>query len=331
MAKNAEIEKLVSIIIPVYNVEKYLEASVQSVLNQTYTNLEIILIDDGSTDESGNICNQLAEIDSRIHVLHQKNRGLSEARNTGLLHAKGSYLFFIDSDDLVFPWAIEELYENIQYNDADIAIGGTYTSFSKECILPEIEQHNSIINTYDSFNAINEMLYSTKFSTSVWGRLYKAEIFDEIRFPAGKYYEDLFTTYKLFLKANKIIYTDNKSYCYFKRIGSISMETHLSQKQFDCFKALDIIYQDIIQIHPELMPAYRNCYMSFYIRMMQNASKDQIKLLNKIENNVRKYRIKVAMDSKALKRTRAIAVLSFTGKHMTKIIVDKWYKRKGSK
>jgi len=217
----------------------------------------------------------------------------------------------------------------MKYSDADIAIGGTYTSFSKECVLPEIKQENGKIDIYTPVEAINEMLYSRKYSTSAWGRLYKAEIFDEIRFPVGKYYEDLFTTYKIFLKANRIIYTENKSYCYFKREGSISMKRRLTQRQFDCFEALQIIYTEVVKSYPQLVSAYRNCYLSFYIRLMQNADIDQLEQLNDIEKNVKIYRVKVALDSKALKRARAMAILSFIGKHGTKKVIDKWYKGKG--
>ncbi|MEY8337987.1 glycosyltransferase [Lachnospiraceae bacterium 62-35] len=319
---------MISVIVPVYNVENYLYRSIESVLNQTYKNLEIILVDDGSIDESPDICERLKKRDSRIRVIHQKNAGLSAARNVGIDICNGKYVFFLDSDDLLFPTAFETLYSLLKDNKADIAIGGTYTSFSSRYELPQNVSENTIIGKVGSIEAIEESLYSKKFSPSAWGKLYKRGLFDEIRYPVGKYYEDLFTTYKLFLKASTVIYTTQKIYCYFKRAGSISMEKGLSEKQFDCYQALENIKDELLSDYPQLQKAYKNCYLSFFIRLTQNAQKGQLKRLNKVVKNVKKYRLTVFMDKNALKRTRVIALVSFFGIRITKQAIDSWYKRK---
>lgn len=321
-------EPLISVIVPVYNVENYLRESINSIINQSYQNLEIIIVDDGSTDKSGKICDEFFLMDERIQVIHQENQGLSAARNTGMAYATAEFYFFIDSDDLIFPDVIRNLYEIMSNSDADITISGTYTSFSQTCDFPSLHEENIRVQEYNSIEAIQEILYSNNYATSVWGRLYRKHCFKNIHFPVGRYYEDLFTTYRVFLNAEKIAYTTKIGYLYFKRRGSISMENGLSDKQFDCFLALHHIQYEVINRYPQLTKSFENCYVSFYLRLLQNAKKSELGKLSQIFTNVKKFRINVLTDPKALGRVKAAALLSFFGIDVSKKLVDAWYSRK---
>lgn len=318
----------ITVIIPVYNVIDYITVSIESVLNQTYPNIEIIIVDDGSTDGSEIVCDKYKKKNDDIIVVHQNNQGLSGARNTGIDIATGDFLFFLDSDDLIFPDALTTLYRLLLNTNSEIAIGGTYTSFAE---IDQLPQHIAKDNTFvqlDSYAAIEKMLYSRDFSTSAWGKLYKTSIFQMIRFPVGKYYEDLYTTYKVFLNARKISYTTKFVYCYFKRLGSISMERGLSIRQFDCIEALDIIQREVITKRPELNKAFQNCYISFYLRLLQNAKVTELDKLKNVYKMMKRYRLKVIRDNHAIGRVRAVSIISFFGLKNSKIIVDYWYKRK---
>lgn len=215
-------EPFISVIIPVYKVEQYLERCVESVRNQTYQNIEIILVDDGSPDACPQMCEEFAAKDERIRVIHQENKGLSGARNTGIDHAKGEYLAFLDSDDLWSVHFLESLYRALKEHDADIA----------QCRW-EYMHGDCIIEAYDA-NAKREcftgreMLANLYIQTGAyyvvaWNKLYKKELFENIRYPEGRINEDEATTYKLFDQAKKCVVVDNALYGYFVGSGSTSI------------------------------------------------------------------------------------------------------------
>lgn len=207
---------LVSVIVPIYNVERYLNACVNSIINQTYSNLEIILVDDGSPDKCSEICDEYAIYDNRIKVIHQKNGGLSAARNAGIDVANGELLTFIDSDDFVAENYVELLYKGLLEFDADISIASFYT-FSKEndldCqhhVLPfEKKTKEECFRRYGALNAELSMPF-----ISACNKLYRKKLFNKIRFPKGKLYEDAFTTYKLLDEAEKVVFTETQLYSY---------------------------------------------------------------------------------------------------------------------
>ena len=184
-------EPLISIIIPVFNVERYLERCVESVLGQTYRHLEIFLVDDGSTDSSGEICEHLKKKDARIKVIHKINGGLSDARNAALDIVRGEWITFIDSDDWVEKKYVECLYEKAVKTNSQISIGSFVTT-SGATRTEEKELYNIVM---DNEEAISNLLYQKYYTTSAWGKLYKSELFDKIRFPVGKLYEDVETIY----------------------------------------------------------------------------------------------------------------------------------------
>ena len=210
---------IISIIIPVYNVEKYLEKCIQSILKQTYKNIQIILVDDGSTDNSGKICDEFKNKDNRIIVIHKKNGGLSEARNVGIENATGKYIAFVDSDDYVLKDMYETLYKNLIANDADISI--CKYQYIKEEEKVDLKADTKDIVVMNNLQAMKELLLNKNITNHTWNKLYKKEIFDNIKFPVGKKYEDIDVMYLLFERSSKIVYQDTTKYIYINREESI--------------------------------------------------------------------------------------------------------------
>ena len=195
-----------SIIVPVYKVEKQLEQCIRSILNQSFTNFELILVDDGSPDKCGEICDEYEKKDKRIKVIHKKNGGLSDARNAGLDIAKGKYIGFVDSDDIIHPEMYERMYNFINKYNVDIV----QCKFKKFKSIEDINKLSNINNTnieyYTSKEAIMDMIDNNKINVNTWNKLYKRELFENERFPKGKIHEDEFLTYKLIYKSNKVAY-----------------------------------------------------------------------------------------------------------------------------
>lgn len=233
---------LVSVIIPVYNVEKYLKRCIDSVLNQSYKNLEIIIIDDGSKDKSKEICDSYKRKNKRVIVVHTKNKGLSEARNKGIEISKGEYISFIDSDDWVNPTYIEKLMALLLEYKGDISICNFEKVYNEKMIN---KIYNEKIEIYTKEEALGELFKKevVKFVVS-WGKIYKKYLFNNIRFPKGRYHEDEFTTYKLFGESKRIVSTNEKLIYYFKREDSITASSNDLEKILDVIEAYkeQIIY-----------------------------------------------------------------------------------------
>ena len=194
-----ENKALISVVIPVYNVEEYISRCISSILEQTYRNLQIILVDDGSTDKSGEICGEYAKVDRRVTVIHQTNGGLSSARNTGIDKATGEYITFVDSDDFVSKEMVAYLFALAKNNDCDIAIS-THNIIRGEKVWKSYNLSGDVKMTPK--RCIEKLLYDDGVDTSAWAKLYKLKLFNGVRYPVGKLYEDIATTYKIFLKAN---------------------------------------------------------------------------------------------------------------------------------
>ncbi len=227
-------EKKISIIIPIYNVEKYLPTCVESILQQTYKNLEVILVDDGSPDRCPVICDELAQKDDRIRVIHQKNKGLSGARNTGIDNAQGDYLIFVDSDDTVEQTLVEELYTYAEkWNCAIVACGRNYI-FEDGQIVCKIAHDESKVYGFEE--AMQEMNSFRLFDMSAWAKIYRKELFEDIRFPEGKLSEDYYIMYKLFDKAQTIGYVAKPLYNYLQRQSSISRNKKINHDFADAAK-----------------------------------------------------------------------------------------------
>ena len=233
--------KTISIIIPVYNVENYLRSCLDSVLSQTYKDFEVLMVNDGSIDDSGAICQDFAERDSRFHYFEKENGGLSDARNYGLDRAKGHYITFLDSDDFLFEDYLENLYHASRLSDSDITIGG-YCRFdgSNFYFYNEHFKSDSLLSFKD-FQAIqylDSMLDVTfiTFSTA-WGKLFKRELFSELRFPYGKYAGNQFLIWKLYMKADKIYVFNRASYVY--RMNPSGLSNIFTLKHLDYIDALE--------------------------------------------------------------------------------------------
>lgn len=209
---------LISVIIPVYKVEDYLVRCVNSVIKQSYKNLEIILVNDGSPDRSGEICDEYTRIDDRIKVIHKENGGLSDARNAGIEIAKGDYLAFIDSDDWVNEDYFMKLYELIITTQSDIASCSYLKTDGNE--IPTYQEKK--VYNFTSLEAL-EQLTNQFYSQLVvaWGKIYRANIFEDIRYPYGKIHEDEFVIHHLISKTDNIVLTNEQLYYYYQRADSI--------------------------------------------------------------------------------------------------------------
>ena len=214
---------LISVIVPIYKVEKYLSRCIDSIIGQTYTNLEIILVDDGSPDNCGKMCDKYSVQDKRIIVIHKANGGLSDARNAGIKIANGKYIAFIDSDDGVSTKYFEILYSLIKSYSADISLCSFVKTYNIDRF--SVENVNSKIFVYTNIEALEE--YFTVYYPQMvvaWGKLYKAGLFQHVRFPLGKVHEDEYTTYRLLYLSNKIVFTTEKLYYYLQTENSITRE-----------------------------------------------------------------------------------------------------------
>lgn len=211
--------ELISVIVPVYKVEEYLDKCIQSIVDQTYTNLEIILVDDGSPDRCGEMCDAWAKKDGRIRVRHQSNGGLSDARNAGMEIAVGTYIAFVDSDDWIAPDFIQSMYDAIRQSGAQIAGCDIQFVFPDEAI--DLRQEAGKVKICTTEEAITDILQYRGFRAVAWNKLYHRELLEGERYPVGKHHEDEFFTYRIIGKADKLVYVDKPMYFYLQRPGSI--------------------------------------------------------------------------------------------------------------
>lgn len=212
-------ESKISVIVPIYNVEDYLNECVDSLIEQDYSNLEIILVDDGSTDQCGSICDEYAIKDSRIKVIHKQNGGLSDARNAGIDVATGDYITFVDSDDVLSSDYISYLLNLLTEANADMACCqrteiDAKSRYKKGYITP--------CNKITVFDNVENALVAKEIDTVAWGKLYTKDLFQGIRYPVGRLHEDIFTTYKLIDRCKKIVVGQEGKYLYRVRQNSIS-------------------------------------------------------------------------------------------------------------
>lgn len=212
---------LVSVIVPVYNVQAYLNKCVDSIIDQTYRALEIILVDDGSLDKSGTICDDYALKDSRIKVIHKKNGGLSDARNVGIDIAKGDFIAFVDSDDWLDINMYEVMINHALQQNADIVICGHNVVELDGSIKVKNKINKSVL--YNYVEAVELILNDKIINSFAWDKIYKKELFKEIRYPKGRVFEDIATTYKLFHVAQSVYYINQSFYYYVRRENSICL------------------------------------------------------------------------------------------------------------
>ena len=248
-------ETLVTVIIPIYCVETYLEQCINSVVQQTHTELEIILVDDGSPDQCPVICDAWAKRDSRIIVIHKKNGGLSDARNAGIDRANGNYIMFVDSDDWIEPNMVECMLSVLEEQQADICACGIFYEYPQKTSIREVDSFvGSPTETY-------KRLYDeTRYPVSAWNKLYSRKCWNKLRFPTGKICEDAFTTYLLIDQAQTIVQLSTPYYHYRIRDNSI-MTSQFSVKKMDEEEAWRNNYLFIKEHYPEHARAAYNFYL----------------------------------------------------------------------
>lgn len=225
---------LVSIIVPVYNVEKYVGKCLDSIISQTYANLEIIVVDDGSTDNSGRICDDYVLTDDRIIVYHKKNGGLSDARNHGLDNMHGSWVFFVDSDDYIEKNAVEMLMSAVDKYDAPLAICGFDWIDERENILEQTNFCDGVLTRKQLLDLLQKQ--GEYFYAVSWNKLYNADIFNNLRFKKGKIHEDEFIVHRIFDSVSKAVVVKQPLYKYVRREGSI-VTKKMTDREFDVVDA----------------------------------------------------------------------------------------------
>lgn len=240
---------LISVIVPVYKVEPYLDKCVQSIADQTYRNLEIILVDDGSPDNCGEMCDTWAAKDSRIRVIHKKNGGLSDARNAGLAAATGKYMGFVDSDDYIAPDMYRLLLERMNADGSDIAACGVEMVYEDET--PRRMLTPDGCHVLDNRQAMEAIIRESLLKQPVWYKLYKTELIRDIPFAVGKCHEDVFWSWQAVARAKKVSIFDTPCYFYLQRSGSI-MGQQFSEKRLDSIEAKCIRQVFLEQNYPAL-------------------------------------------------------------------------------
>ena len=323
MYSNAKI----SIVVPIYKVEKFLKRCIESIVNQTYKNLEIILVDDGSPDLCGKICDEYKKTDDRIIVIHQQNMGLSDARNSGITFAKGEYIAFVDSDDYIKPQMIETLYKNLCQYDAQISCCGHIDIYEDQNTVEPIFNKRLIV--MNSEEALSKFLFTHIVDVVAWNKLYDIKLFENVRYESRKLFEDHFTTYKLLDKAKTIVHTTEPFYYYCKRHDSIG-GVSFSEKNFQLKDALDIECSYIKIKYPRISKTIDIGYIIWLIVIYDKM------ILSNVENkefllNIRKlilksfFQIIISRDITASKKMQ-IMLLIFNKKIYYKMYC--WYIRK---
>lgn len=319
---------LISIIIPVYNVERYIEKCVDSLIAQTYKNIEIILINDGSTDASGVICDNLAKIDDRIVVMHQENAGVSAARNNALDIMNGEYVTFVDSDDYVDPQFIECLYTALESSNADISTCGHYRvefdgTLKKIYHLSDNPEDIICLSGKDS---IMNMFYERICSASSGSKLYKRELFDNLRYPGYVMGEDTFIVYHTFKKSTVIAHTNKPLYYYVQHSASVTNSKCNYFKFYDYVRLYDhIVSIETSEKNTEYFKAVANRLIenNFWVYMKLRNCPNMFNTEKKhIEDNIKRYRKYVISNPQAKPRIRIACLLSCCGMNVLKLVYD---------
>ncbi|MDM8203642.1 glycosyltransferase [Faecalicoccus acidiformans] len=305
---------LISVIVPVYNVEKYLSQCIYSILNQTYSNLEIILVNDGSTDNSYEQCLNFKRQFNNIEVVNKANGGLSSARNVGINHARGKYISFVDSDDTIDSNMIQTLYDYITEYKAEISACGYKMIYSNKVI--DIVDGNEV-KVYSKSEALFAMLKVNNLGMIVCNKLFKRDLFKNVRFPEGQHFEDINTTYKLIDLANKVIYIPKCLYNYLQRNDSINGQNFKSagfnNHIYDLYysvQELEVYFENHFFNYKRIYLPYLNLY---YLRVANQLLiyKKDTELLSTIKQKITRD-ISVILKCQDINLEKKIQFLLFT-------------------
>ena len=315
---------LISVIVPVYKVENYLAKCVNSILAQTYTNLEIFLVDDGSPDNCGKMCDDYAAKDSRIKVIHKQNGGLADARNVAIDIATGEWIIFIDSDDYVERDYVENLYKLTQKYDCKAACSRFRYVFENAEDSCSVGEYSAIECCYNKWDALKYLFMQQHVHTGAWGKIYHRSLFATgIRYPFGLIYEDLPTTYLLLLQCDKIGYSSKRTYNYLLRSTSIEGEKFHKGKSESAVKIIQSIQNHFNELTP-ILPAVKSRLFSLALHVLlampdDYCGQDKDFLLQYLKKN----RISVIFGINIRSKARFAALISFFGLNICKKIFSK--------
>ena len=312
MEENKEsLQPLISVIVPCYNVEKYLQKCVDSILNQTYRNLEVILVDDGSTDSTPQMCDEYQRKDERVNVIHKVNGGQSDARNIALDCFKGEYVTFVDSDDYVALDLIETLYDLIVKHNAEMSV--MWANMFYEGTEPKEDKKEHVIKVLNTDEALKNLFYQKDYDTSPWGKLYHHTLFNGVKFPVGLIFEDLQTIYKPIWKSTKIVFTNKKLYYYLLRNNSTEGAPFNPKKYQSCIKIVEQLEIDYPKMSPAVQKALDCRIVSFLFHILLAVPEGEKEMRATLLKGIKSRRRKVLFDSKARKKARVACLLSFGG------------------
>ena len=314
---------MITVIIPVYNVQQYLARCVESVLAQTHHDLEVILVDDGSTDSCGTLCDQYAAQDQRVKVVHKSNGGLSSARNAGLDVMTGERVTFVDADDFIHREFVDKLLHAMG-NDADIAVARWQECDEGETPhVADVLWSNVISFTRDE--AIDEIYYQRRLTHSACSRLFDARLFDGLRFPEGKLYEDLAISYDLLKKVTKVTYVDGPAlYYYMHRPGSIIAT--MKPERTHVLDHLERIEQQVAAEAPQHLPAVHSRHMSAcfnMLRLMPTNDPQWLPTKERCWKYVKNMRFLCIKDRNVRIKNKLACFLSYLGVDFLMMIINK--------
>jgi len=315
---------LISVIVPVYNVAQYLEKSIASIQQQTYQNLEIILVDDGATDESGRLSEQIAEQDDRVLIYHKENEGLSQARNDGLKQAHGDYVIFIDSDDYIHPEMIASLYQQLVKEDADVSSCGVMNVYANSESPQTENQDDYFICDTEIF--LREYLIGEKIPGTICNKLIKKEIAAQLTFPKGLIYEDAYYHFDLIKVAKKYVVNTKPYYYYFHRGDSITTKPY-TEKDLAYIDIYQKFYTEIVKEYPNLTEVafFRLAYAHFFIldKMLLDDNFKEFKDYPRIYGYLKKHAFAIFENTIFRKGRRISALALFVNVRLYRILLFK--------
>lgn len=299
----------ISVIIPVYNVEEYLHYAMESLLKQTYNNFEIILVNDGSTDNSGELCNRYSEDYDFVRVYHKENGGLSDARNFGVNKSEGEFITFLDPDDFIEDYTLELMYGLQKEYNADLVATNIKVVYNHE-INNKKERNNNI---YECSNkeALELMYYNEIATVSACGKLFRREYLLDVPFPKGKIYEDLFIIADLLKNMKKIVITQEETYNYYQRENSI-VNSPFSEKQYDYFSAIDnneLVIKKYYEDNQEILKALNSKRFIGSFLLSNMAIKSSKKDVKKIKKLIAPYYISLLLNDKVSMKRKIQATI----------------------
>lgn len=318
-------EPLISVLVPAYNAEAFLEQCLESIVAQTYRHLEIIVVDDGSTDNSGAISDRWAERDDRIRVIHQPNGGHSAARNTALDAMTGELMMMVDSDDVIHPEFTATLFGLMLEHNADIAVTGYTAFFGSE---PNFSRRrDGSPRLYDQQQAMLAVFYQHGLTHSPWGRLFKATLFDGIRFPLGIIYEDLAIIYPLLRKCHRVVAIDDVLYGYRQHVSN-SMRV-FSPKRAAVLEVCENLERQMQREDPQYVEAVRSRLLSAYFNILllghQDKRGDHRQLEDRCWNGIKRLRNKCLLDPNVRVKNKLGIMASYMGRRFLCDIVGRNY------